>query len=130
MQKSKSLIQHKRIGIIRFKYLRTTTKLTDKEVKYLINRAKEGNQIAELVYGFYLYFELNNHEQAFRWWNKFYRHACGSALWLAFEDFRMQGDEFYEWAYKCLKKSASKKFAIAQVIYKRCLDDVFKFQEA
>ena len=115
---------------IRAKLLETNEKLTKEEVAFVKEEADSGKPIAEFIYGLYYLLNESNEEEAGIWWNKFFYHSNGDALWVASGIFAFLGDEFYDWSMKCLKRAAWRHHPIAKAMYKEMKINPFKFPEA
>ena len=115
---------------IRAKLLETNEKLTKEEVAFVKEEADSGKPIAEFIYGLYYLLNESNEEEAGIWWNKFFYHSNGDALWVASGIFAFLGDEFYDWSMKCLKRATWRHHPIAKAMYKEMKINPFKFPEA
>ncbi len=115
---------------IEVKLLTTNERLTDEEVAFLKRRSDEGAPIAEFSYGLYYLLNQNDEKTAEEWWNKFFYHANGWALWKASGIFAYLGDQYYEWSMRCLRRSAWRQFPIAKDMLKAMKETPFKFPEA
>ena len=115
---------------IRAKLLETNEKLTKEEVAFVKEEADSGKPIAEFIYGLCYLLNESNEEEAGIWWNKFFYHSNGDALWVASGIFAFLGDEFYDWSMKCLKRAAWRHHPIAKAMYKEMKINPFKFPEA
>ena len=112
------------------KLLKTNDPLSEKEIRFLKARAEEGVPLGEFSYGLYYLLHLNDEKTAEEWWNKFFYHSNGEALWKASGIFSFLGDEYYDWSMKCLKRAAWRQHPIAKAMYKEMKQNPFKFPEA
>ena len=115
---------------IEAKMLKTNDKLTEEEIDFLKNRAEEGCPRDQFNYGLYYLLNEGNEKEAEVWWNKFFYHSNGFALWRASGIFAYLGDEYYEWSMKCLRRSAWRQFPIAKRMLKEMKEHPFIFPEA
>ena len=109
------------------KLLKTTNRLTDDEIQFLKAIAEKGMPVGEFIYGLFFLLNKEDARTAEEWWNKFFYHANGFALWRASGIFAYLGDEYYEWSMKCLKRSAWKQFPIAKRMYKYMKQHPYEF---
>lgn len=112
------------------KLLTTNDMLSEDEVTFIKKRAEKETPIAEFIFGLYYLLNLNDEETAEKWWNKFFYHSNGFALWKASGIFAYLGDQYYEWSMKCLRRSAWRQFPIAKRMLKDMKEHPFKFPEA
>ena len=126
----RSLSDLKECWRIRAKLLKTNERLTVKEIEFIKNEADGGSPLAEFIYGLYYFLNESNQEEAEVWWNKFFYHSNGDALWVASGIFAFLGDEFYDWSMKCLKRAAWRQHPIAKRMYKTMKENPYKFPEA
>ena len=120
----------KKVWKIEEKILKTTEPLSDGEANFLKDYASSGSPRGEFIYGLYLLLHQNNESEAEVWWNKFFYHSNGFALWRASGIFAYLGDEYYEWSMRCLRRSAWRQFPIAKRMLKEMKEHPFKFPEA
>ena len=88
------------------KHLETNEKLTKEEVTFIKEEADGGKPIAEFIYGLYYFLNESDLDSAEKWWNKFFCHSNGDALWVVSGIFAFLGDEFYDWSMKCIRRAA------------------------
>lgn len=112
------------------KLLKTTNRLTDDEIQFLRVRAEGGSPLCQFVYGLFFLLNDNDEGSAEEWWNKFFYHANGYALWKASGIFAYLGDEYYEWSMKCLRRSAWMQFKLSKMMLKEMKEHPFRFPEA
>ena len=115
---------------IESKLLYTTNRLTQEEIEFVKVRAEQGLPISEFIYGLYFLLSKRNEKAAEEWWNKFFYHANGYALWKASGIFAYLGDEYYEWSMKCLRRSAWRQFKLAKMMLKEMKEQPYRFPEA
>ena len=115
---------------IRAKLLETNEKLTKEEVTFVKEEADSGKPIAEFIYGLYYFLNESDLSSAEKWWNKFFYHSNGDALWVASGIFAFLGDEFYDWSMKCIRRAAWRQHPIAKAMYKEMKENPHKFPEA
>jgi hypothetical protein len=115
---------------IRTKLLKTTDKLTIEEKKFIKGKADAGSPLAEFTYGLYYLLNESDEKTAEEWWNKFFYHSNGDALWIASGIFAFLGDEYYDWSMKCLRRAAWRQHPIAKAMYKEMKENPYKFPEA
>lgn len=130
MDIKKSFEEVKECFRIRAKLLKTNDKLTIEEKEFIGDKASSGSPIAEFTYGLYYLLNENDEKTAEEWWNKFFNHSNGDALWVASGIFAYLGDEYYDWSMKCLKRAAWRQHPIAKRMYKDMKEHPFKFPEA
>ena len=115
---------------IRAKLLKTNERLTIEEIGFIKKEADGGSPLAEFIYGLYYFLNERDLASAEKWWNKFFYHSNGDALWVASGIFAFLGDEFYDWSMKCLKRAAWRQHPIAKRMYKTMKENPYKFPEA
>ncbi len=120
----------KKVWKIEAKILKTNEALSEEETTFLKDFANTGSPRGEFIYGLYLLLHQNNESEAEVWWNKFFYHSNGFALWRASGIFAYLGDEYYEWSMKCLKRSAWRQFPIAKRMLKEMKEYPFEFPKA
>ncbi len=119
-----------KIQEIEYKLLKTNKGLTPEEVSFLKEQAEQGIPVAEFDYGLYFLLVRNDAKKAEEWWNKFFYHSNGYALWRASGIFASLGDEYYEWSMKCLRRSASRKFKLSKMMLKAMKEFPYSFPKA
>ena len=112
------------------KMLKTTEQLTQSEIEFLKGHAECGSPMGEFDLGLYYILFKRDEKTAEEWWNKFFYHSNGLALWKASGIFAFLGDEYYEWSMKCLRRSAWRQFPIAKRMLKAMGKNPYKFPEA
>lgn len=112
------------------KLLKTNDQLSEEEINFLRCRAEEGSPLGEFIYGLYYLLHKKDEKTAEEWWNKFFYHSNGLALWKASGIFAYLGDEYYEWSMKCLRRSAWRQFPIAKGMLKEMKEHPYRFPEA
>ena len=115
---------------IRDKLLKTTEKLTIEESYFIKGQAETGSPLGEFIYGLYYLLNQNDEKSAEEWWNKFFYHSNGDALWVASGIFAYLGDEYYDWSMKCLRRAAWRQHPIAKGMLKDMKEHPYKFPEA
>ena len=115
---------------IRDKLLKTTEKLTIEESDFIKGQAKTGSPLGEFIYGLYYLLNQNDEKSAEEWWNKFFYHSNGDALWVASGIFAYLGDEYYDWSMRCLRRAAWRQHPIAKGMLKDMKEHPYKFPEA
>jgi len=107
-----------------------TQQITPEEVAFIKERAESGSPNCEFVYGLYILLYEDDLKEAEVWWNKFYEVSNGYCLMNAVKVFAYLGDDYYDWAMKCLEKAASRKYKPAEVLLKLAKANPRKWPEA
>ena len=88
------------------KLLFSEDEITQDEINFMLERAKNGFYRDCYQLGLYYHLRLKDKENAEKWWKKFISCSNGNILLRAF--YQLSNLCVYDWAYRCLNKAAKK----------------------